>query len=72
MHGCSVGCPDLHQSCQNLLEKIYASLYGKKMTCANFQSFRSPFTIPTEPLHFQRDESKENTWKMRYWPYHGS
>ena len=23
---CPLGCPDLHESCQNLLEKIYASL----------------------------------------------
>ena len=48
----AIGWPNLHESFQNLLEKIYASLYGKKMTCANFQSFRSPFTIPTEPGTF--------------------
>ena len=33
------------------------------MTCANFQSFRSPFTIPTEPFHYTKEilkNTKEN------------
>ena len=49
---CREGCPDMHESCQNPMEKIYVSLYGIKMASTNFQSFRSSFTIPTKPLLF--------------------
>ena len=57
--------PDLHERNQILLEKIYASLLGIKMTSANFQSFRSLFTIPTKPLLFP-NFSPRKIYEMTY------